>query len=71
MVIPASVKSLRQFQTRTGARLYVVFETADGRTLGVWVPADDGSVSHLRLGDRVRLQQDRHQRLHFSPRQRR
>jgi hypothetical protein len=67
MLIEAQVILLKHCSTALGQRLYAVFETIDGRQLGVWVPADCAAVSLLRVGDTVSLKRDTQGRLHLAP----
>jgi len=53
--IQAQVTALTCRETAWGDRIYAVFNTADGTTLGFWDHADHPILRSLRLGDTITL----------------
>ncbi|MGK7887739.1 MAG: hypothetical protein AB4042_00295 [Leptolyngbyaceae cyanobacterium] len=53
--IPAQVKALACRTTDLGNRIYAVFNTVDGATLGFWDHADHPVLRSLNIGDSITL----------------
>ena len=64
-LVAARVTALTPRSTALGDRIYAVFKTVDGSTLGFWACAEHPVLRSLRVGDAIALTRKTNGRLSF------